>query len=108
MPFIVSYTGYRRYASPEQAKLNLANHWRQHNKVRDIDSIDNFTMYGMERLYNIQQGDVWGGYILDQIAPVARDHIDNGDGFSFLDEKKYENKSTFLRSFYEGGKKPNY
>ena len=108
MPFIVSYTGYRRYASPEQAKLNLANHWRQHNKVRDIDSIDMFTCFGYERLYNIQQGDVWGGYILDQIAPVARDHIDSGDGFSFLEEKKYENKSSFLRNFYEGGKKPNY
>eukprot|EP00493_Phyllostaurus_siculus_P010296 UN10437 len=55
MPFVVNYTGYRRYASPEQAKLNLANHWRQHNKVRNTDAIDMFTRAGYERLYNIQR-----------------------------------------------------
>ena len=54
MPFVVNYTGYRRYASPDQAKLNLANHWRQHNKVRDLGQIDAFTRAGYERLYNIQ------------------------------------------------------
>ena len=108
MPFVVNYTGDRRYASPEQAKLNLANHWRANSKVRDATSIDMFTRYGYERLYNIQQGDVWGGYILDSIAPVARDAIDQGDGFSTLDEMKYEKKSTFLKNFYTGGKKPNY
>ena len=53
-------------------------------------------------------GDVWGGYILDSIAPVARDHIDSGDGFSMLEEQKYENKSKFLKSFYTGGSKPGY
>ena len=86
MPFVVNWTGYRRYASPEVAKLNLANHWRQANKVRSPEAIDTFTQKGYERLYNIQMGDVWGGYILDQIAPVARDHIDSGDGFSMLEE----------------------
>ena len=108
MPFVVNYTGYRRYASPEQAKLNLANHWRANSKVRDTSSIDMFTRYGYERLYNIQQGDVWGGYILDSIAPVERDHIDSGDGFSTMDEMKYGKKSDFLKNFYTGGKKPNY
>ena len=67
-----------------------------------------FTKQGYERLYNIQMGDVWGGYILDQIAPISRDHVDSGDGFSMLEEQKYENKSKFLQSFYTGGKKPNY
>ena len=108
MPFVVNYTGYRRYASPDQAKLNLANHWRQHNKVRDLGQIDAFTRAGYERLYNIQQGDVWGGYILDSISPIARDHIDGGDGYSVLDEKKFGGKSSFLKSFYKGGQKPNY
>ena len=108
MPFVVNWTGYRRFASTEVAKMNLANHWRQGNKVRSIDEIDLFTKYGYERLYNIQMNDVWGAYVLDQIAPVSRDAIDGGDGFSFLEEQKYENKSTFLKSFYTGGKKPNY
>ena len=53
-------------------------------------------------------GDVWTGAILDQIAPVGRDHIDNGDGFSTLDDKLYEGKSDFLKGFYKGGAKPNF
>ena len=107
MPFVVNWTGYRRYANPEQAKLNLAQQWRQHNKVRDPGQIDMFTRAGYERLYNIQQGDIWGGYILDQIAPIARGHIDSGDGFSTFDDKKFEGKSDFLKSFYKG-KRPNF
>ena len=108
MPFVVNWTGYRRYANPDQAKLNLARHWKQQNKVRNVAAIDAFTSFGYERLYNIQMGDVWGGYVLDSIAPVGRDAIDGGDGFSVLDEKKYENKSDFLKGFYKGGNKPNY
>ena len=27
-PFIVTWAGARRFASPEAAKLNMANHWR--------------------------------------------------------------------------------
>ena len=53
MPFIISWTGYRRYANPEAAKLNLAEHWRQHNKAREVSEIDRFTKFGYERLYNI-------------------------------------------------------
>ena len=62
---------------------------------------------GYYRLYSIQQGDVWGGYILDQVAPMYRDNIDRNNAFSTLDEAKYGNKSTFLKSFYKG-KSPNF
>ena len=54
MPFIVNWTGYRRYASPEQAKLNLAAHYRTMNKVRNTEEIDLFCAQGYEYLYNIQ------------------------------------------------------
>ena len=53
MPFIIGLNGYRRYTNPEMAKLQLANYWRQHNKVRNIEQIDNFVRGGNERLYNI-------------------------------------------------------
>ena len=43
MPFIVNFSGYRRYANPETAKMNLANHWRANNKIRNSAAIDNFT-----------------------------------------------------------------
>ena len=53
MPWIINWTGYRRYASPEQAKLNLARHYRQLNKMRTPLEIDAFVTFGYERLYNI-------------------------------------------------------
>ena len=54
MPFIVNWTGYRRYASPEQAKLNLAAHYRTLKNVRNMEEIDLFCADGYEKLYNIQ------------------------------------------------------
>ena len=54
MPFIIGWNGYRKYTTPETAKLQLANYWRQNNKVRDSEQIDNFVRAGYERLYNIQ------------------------------------------------------
>ena len=72
MPFIIGLHGYRRYTNPEMTKLQLARYWREHGQTRDIMAIDNFVSKGNERLYNIQQQDVWGGFILDQIAPVGR------------------------------------
>jgi hypothetical protein len=53
----------------------MAQYWRQNNRVRDPETIDNFVRAGYERLYNIQQGDIWGSHLLDQIAPVSRDNI---------------------------------
>ena len=53
-----------------------------------------FTKVGYERLYNIQQGDVWAGYILDEIAPISKEnHINSVDGYSMLTENKYKDKS---------------
>ena len=40
MPFLINFAGIRKYSSPEQAKLQLARYWRQHNKVRDPYVID--------------------------------------------------------------------
>jgi hypothetical protein len=65
LPFIINYFGYRKFTSPEQAKLHVANYWRQHNKVRDIHTVDMFVRGGYERLYGIQNGDVWGTIVLD-------------------------------------------
>jgi hypothetical protein len=45
--------------------MQLANYWRQNNKVRSIDNIDMFVRAGYERLYSMQNGDVWGSIILD-------------------------------------------
>jgi hypothetical protein len=106
MPFIIGFNGYQKYTNPQLAKLSLANYWRQHNKMRNPEGIDNFCQKGYERLYNIQQGDVWGSIILDQIAPQApRGTISRNHGFSFHEDVKYAKKSNFLKGFYQGGNK---
>ena len=65
MPFLIGLNGMQRYTTPETAKLQVAAYWRTQNKVRCITDIDSFTRAGYERLYNMQNGDVWGGVILD-------------------------------------------
>ena len=107
MPFIIGWSGYQKYTNPEMAKLQLANYWRQQNKIRDIHTIDNFVRAGNERLYNIQQGDVWAGIILDQIAPQNRGMVERNSGFSYHEEVKFQNKSKFLKDFYTGNSRKN-
>ena len=108
MPFLISWTGYRKYANPEAAKLNLAEHWRQHSKARNVSEIDRFTKFGYERLYNIQMGDIWGGFILDSLAPLNNKGTTHGaEGYSVIDDENEKKRSTFLNNFYKG-KNPNY
>ena len=52
-------------------------------------------------------GDVWGGFILDSIAPLNKGTVHGSEGYSEMDEKKMEGKSKFLSNFYKG-QKPNY
>ena len=108
MPFIVNFMGTRKYATPEMSKLHLAKYWRNHNKVREPFVIDQFTARGYDRLYNIQNGDIWGGILLDQIAPVRQSTNAGNEGFSYHEDVKYENKSDFLKDFYKGGKRVTY
>ena len=47
-----------------------------------------FVVQGYEKLYNIQNGDIWTTQILDSLAPVGKDrgHIHGNHGFSILDD----------------------
>lgn len=76
--------------------------------MRDIDNIDKFVAAGYDRLYSMQNGDVWGGTILDQIAPQGKNMVQRNQGFSTLEEVKYGKKTTFLQNFYNDPKKPNF
>ena len=76
--------------------------------MRDIDNIDKFVAAGYDRLYSMQNGDVWGGTILDQIAPQGKGMVQRNQGFSTLEEAKYGKKTTFLQNFYQDPKKPNF
>ena len=108
MPFIINLAGVRRYNNPEMAKLQLARYWRQHSKVRDPWTIDCFVAKGYERLYNVQNGDIWGPQLLDQIASVRQGTVVGNEGFSYHDDVKFDKKSDFLKDFYKGGKRVQY
>ena len=86
----------------------MARQWRTHNRVADSEIVDQFVRAGYERLYNIQQGDIWGSHILDSIAPQNKETVSEWQGFSYYDEVKFKNKSSFLKDFYVGGKRPQY
>ena len=63
---------------------------------------------GYERLYAMQNGDIWGGILLDQIAPVGKGTVQRNQGYSTLEEAKYGKKTKFLKDFYMDAKKPNF
>ena len=88
--------------TPESAKIQLAHLWRQHHKVRDPDMIDEMTRENYERLYNIQQGDVWDTMVMDLYMPRTKVSISSSDGYSTLDQDRNEGKSEFLTTFLEG------
>ena len=54
MPFIIHHYALRRVNTIEGAKLQLATNWRQGNKVRDPEIVDEFCKQQYEKLYNIQ------------------------------------------------------
>ncbi|CDW90879.1 UNKNOWN [Stylonychia lemnae] len=108
MPMIVTWQNMNKYTTPEKAKLQLAAYYRQHNRVRSIENIDEFVRNGYERLYNIQQLDVIGVQILDHIAPIGRENIQENQGFSYHDDVKHKDKSPFLKDFLQSKKRPQY
>ena len=102
MPFIVAYNGLFRMTNVEQAKLQLARTWRQQNRQRSIENLDRFSTLSAERLYNMQQGDIWGGLITDWICPTDKGNWVGTHGLDQFDEKVYKGKTDFLKGFYKG------
>ena len=106
MPYIVAYNGLFRMTNVEQAKLQLARTWRQQNRQRHIDNLDRFTAVSQERLYNMQQGDIWGGHVMEWIVPAHKGFALGSHGLDEFDEKVYKNKTDFLKGFYKGERPP--
>ena len=102
MPFIINSYSLRTVVSAENAKLQLGRHWRHNNKVRSPLNIDHQVNYMYEILGNIEQQDVFSHVIIYLIAPQVYRGYSGRHGFSFLDEKRYGNKTTFMKNFYTG------
>ena len=109
MPFLLGVTGGRRVTTPEMAKLQVARHWRTMDKCRDPQQVDQFVAAGYERLYNTQNGDIWGSILFDQISNTSHhDGIQANKGYSYMEDVKFDQKSDFLKDFYKGGKRVQY
>ena len=53
-------------------------------------------------------GDIWGGFILDSIAPLNnKGNVHGSEGYSIMEEEADKKRTPFLSNFYKG-KKPNY
>ena len=88
----------------EDAKLQLARHWRHANRLRSPQVVDELVTRMYERLINIQQQDVWGGHVAYLLSPHGYKQYCKNHGFSYLNEAKYGQKSKFMEKFYEGDK----
>ena len=108
IPFIIHKFALRTKVSEEQAKLQLARHWRHANKVRDPVTIDDMVMRTYEKLGNIKQQDVWNNYVMYMICPQDKDQYSQNEGYSYHDEAKFGKKSEFMQNFYTGGRKNVY
>ena len=72
--------------------------------------MDWFVARAGERLYNVQNGDIWGSQLLGIIAPTGDNMIQSqgNQGFSYHEDVKFQGKSSFLKDFYEPRGKPEY
>jgi len=90
---------------PVQAKLGLAQVFKEKAHLRDPALIDAWVTRGYERLIEAEQHHTYSTYLFQFLSPTQ---LPNDRGFSYLDEKKYKGKTTFLKTFYKGPLKTNY
>jgi len=90
---------------PIQAKLNLAEVFREKDHLRDPALIDQWVTRGYERLIEAEQHHTYSQYLSQFLCPK---NYPNDKGYSYLDDKKYKGKTSFLKTFYKGPLKTNY
>ena len=64
--------------------------------------------YQYEWLYNIAQGDVWGGLIMDLFSPLDKGVPVMSSALNLYEENKYKNKTEFFKDFVEGTEKKSF
>ena len=105
VPYIIHSYALRAHVTEQQAMLHLARHWRMNNKMRNTTDIDEVIARTYEKILNIKQQDIWGGYVTYMLCPKGHKHYMNTTGYSYYEEAKYGKKSNFLENFYTGGRK---
>ena len=105
IPFLLKTYSMREMTNEAQAKMHLARHWRRANKVRDPLMVDEMVTRWYEKMLNMKQQDIWGGYVYYLFCPSDKDQYIRREGYSYHEEVKYEGKTDFMKDFYTGGKK---
>ncbi len=66
---ILVYHAFTYLTTVEKTKMHVATMFRQNNRVRDINTIDNLVGHGYDKLYHIANGDVFEATVRDFIVP---------------------------------------
>ena len=100
MPQILKSHSLAHMIGPVEASLNAKDRILSYQHVRDLDQIANLVVNGYEILSNAEflYSDVH--HFKEYIFP--RNYLPNHIGRDVLEEKKYPNKSRFLKDFYKG------
>jgi hypothetical protein len=105
IPFLLQSTQKVYDVHPTQARINLGSYLRSQSHIRSLTVMDHTVSLGYEWLYEsvwfYNHSHNWFGYLLPN-------QITDNSGFSYLEDKKYGEKSTFLKSFLTGKQRPNF
>lgn len=87
-----------------QAKTNLAHNFRKNSHLRDPKIVDQYVnnYYALMHDAEAKYSDVL--HFLPYILRKSENTLTTG--YSYLDQKRFANKSDFLKSFYKGSR-PN-
>ena len=87
------------------AKINLAEHFREKKHLRDPKAVDSLLDFGYQTMHNAEHKYSDWYHFYKYIGPGKTIEVNNSG--SYLDKVKYSGKSSFLTKFYKGDR-PNY
>jgi len=100
IPFIVRIHQLQTRIKPVHAKLNIAKYIREKAHVREPWLVDLLVTKGYERMFEAEQHHTYAPLLYVFLSPS---NFTPGDrGYSYLEDKKWENKTKFLKEFYRG------
>jgi len=105
MPFLLRAFEISWRVTPIQAQLNLAIYFRERAHLRDPSQVDFWVAQGYMKLMEAEQHHTYSTFLFQYIAPSNFTPSDRG--YSYLDDKKYKGKTSFLKDFYKGVR-PHY
>ena len=105
VPFIIRIYGYQKKVAPAAMKFNIANFFREKAHLRRPEDIDHAVDRGYVHLHEAEQH--YSDTHMFDVIIQPYTQPDGRYGYSYLTEKQYGDRSTFLKDFYTGNR-PDY